>query len=93
MQIWPRDGEVWGKGGRVANRAYMMNIGHGDSNSSAPAAATGSDREGGLQDKVVFCLSCVKLMEGFVKTNSNNMDSTCNEPSRRLTMAKQTKEL
>ena len=54
MQIWPRDGEVWGKGGRVANRAYMMNIGHGDSNSGG-----GSDR--GLE--VVFCVSCLKLME------------------------------
>ena len=68
MQIWPRDGEVWGKGGWVANRAYMMNIGHGDSNSSGGGHRnTGSDREGGLQDKVVFCVSCVKLMEGFVK--------------------------
>ena len=57
-----------GQGGRVANRAYMMNIGrfgHGDSNSSA---ATSSAR-GRLQvqdDKVVFCVSALKLMHaGF----------------------------
>ena len=41
MQIWPREGEVWERkegregGRRAANRAYMMNIGHGDSHTES----------------------------------------------------------
>ena len=67
-----------GEGGRVANRAYMMNIGrfgHGDSNSSA---ATSSARGRLQDDKVVFCVSALKLMHaGFFeefKCYTNNME-------------------